>query len=174
MLLPVQHRDGATEPIVTLAHLDGLDLRHADDGWHGIWQVDGVTHQFWLPQAVPDAPAIYGTFSPIDAFHDLRSHAARRLGRSLRGRAPGRDFRKMPAQLRHFHILSLRALDAHQRGESYRSIAEVLLRFHGSKEDWESDPRKNQARRLVSNGLKMMRDGHRLLLHYPIKPVSPK
>lgn len=174
MLLPVQHKEGATEPIVTLAHLDGLDLRHATDGWHGIWQVDGVTHQFWLPESDPDTPAIYETVSRIDAFHDLRSNAAYRLGRSLRGRAPGRDFRKMPAQLRRFHILSLRALDAHQRGESYRTIAEVLLGFRGTKEDWESDPRKNQIRQLVSNGLKMMRGGYRLLLHYPIKPTSPK
>lgn len=75
----------------------------------------------------------------------------------------------MPTQLRRFHILSLRALDARLRGESYRVIAEVLLGFHGTKEDWEGDPRKNQARRLVAHGLKMMRGGYRLLLHYPIK-----
>ena len=75
----------------------------------------------------------------------------------------------MPAQLRRFHILSLRALDARLRGESYRTIAEVLLGFRGSKEDWEVDPRKNQARRLVAHGLKMMRGGYRLLLHYPIR-----
>lgn len=170
MLLPVQHRAGATEPIVTLAQLDGLDLRHAADGWHGIWQVGGTTHQFWLPDANPDVPAIYGTFEVTDAFHDLRVYAGQRLTRSLKGRSPGRDFRGLPAQLRRFHILSLRALDAHQRGESYRTIAEVLLGFRGSKEDWESDPRKNQVRRLVSNGLKMMHGGYRVLLHYPIKP----
>lgn len=76
----------------------------------------------------------------------------------------------MPAQLRRFHIQSLRALDASQRGESYRSIAEVLLGFRGLKEDWEGDPRKNQVRRLVRNGLKMMLGGYRVLLHYPIKP----
>ncbi len=170
MLKPVEHHEGATEPIVMLAHLDGLDLRHADDGWHGVWQVDGVTHQFWLLEAAPDAAAFYTATLPMDSFLELRAHAARRFWRSLNGRAPGPDFRTMPAQLRHFHILSLRALDARQRGESYRSTAEVLLRFHGSKEDWESDPRKNQVRRLVNNGLKMMRGGYRLLLHYPIKP----
>lgn len=75
----------------------------------------------------------------------------------------------MPAQLRRFHILSLRALDARLWDESYRTIAEVLLGFRGTKEDWEVDPRKNQARRLVAHGLKMMRGGYRLLLHYPIK-----
>lgn len=170
MLLPVQHRDGATEPIVTLTQLDGLDLRHAADGWHGIWQVDGVTHQFWLPDGAPDLPALYGSFAVMDAFHDLRTHAAQRLRRALSGRPPGRDFRALPAQFRCFHILSLRALDAHQRDESYRSIAEVLLGFHGSKEDWEGDPRKNQVRRLVSNGLKIMLGGYRALLYYPIKP----
>jgi len=165
----VQHHDGETEPVITLAHLDGLDLREAADGWHGIWQVDGVAHQFWLPQAVPDAAAFYGTFLPMDDFYDLRSHAARRLCRSLKGRSPGPDFRALPAQLRQWHILSLRALDARLRGESYRTIAEVLLGFSGTKEDFEGDPRKNKARRLVAHGIKMMRGGYRLLLHYPIK-----
>jgi len=53
--------------------------------------------------------------------------------------------------------------------QSYRSIAEILLGFRGTKEDFESDPRKNKARRLVSHGIKMMRGGYRLLLHYPVK-----
>lgn len=75
----------------------------------------------------------------------------------------------LPDQLRQWHILSLRALDARLRGESYRSIAEILLGFRGTKEDFESDPRKNKARRLVSHGIKMMRGGYRLLLHYPVK-----
>ena len=60
MLSPVEHKDGDTEPILMLAHLAGLDLRRAGDGWHGIWQVDGVKHQFWLPEAVPDAGASAG------------------------------------------------------------------------------------------------------------------
>lgn len=165
----MQHCGGETEPIITLAHLDGLDLRQAADGWHGIWQVDGVAHQFWLPHAVPDAAAFYGTFLPVDDLYDLRAHAARRLVRSLKGRSPGPDFRALPAQLRQWHILSLRALDARLRGESYRTIAEVLLGFHGTKEDFEVDPRKNKARRLVAHGIKMMRGGYRLLLQYPIK-----
>lgn len=169
-LAPVRHHHGETEPIITLAHLDGLDLREAADGWHGIWQVDGVAHQFWLPHAVPDAAALYATVLPADAFYDLRSHAARRLVRAFCGHQPGRDFRTLPAQLRQWHILSLRALDARLRGESYRAIAEALLGFSGTKEDFEVDPRKNKARRLVAHGIKMMRGGYRLLLHYPIKP----
>ena len=168
MLSPVEHKDGNTEPILTLARLAGLDLRRAVDGWHGIWQVDGVTHQFWLPEAVPDS-AFYAVTLPMDSFLELRAHAARRFWRSLNGRPPGPDFRTIPAQLRQWHILSLRALDARLRRESYRTIAEVLLGFCGTKEDFENDPRKNKVRRLVAHGIKMMRGGYRLLLHYPIK-----
>lgn len=169
MLSPINHKDGDAEPILTLAHLDGLDLRRAVDGWHGIWQVDGVAHQIWLPDVVSDTTASYVVTLPMDTFLELRAHAVRRFWRSLNGRAPGPDFRTLPAQLRQWHILSLRALDARLRGESYRTVAEVLLGFRGTKEDFESDPRKNKARRLVAHGIKMMRGGYRLLLHYPIK-----
>lgn len=169
MLSPVERRDSETDIIVTLAHLDGLDLRLAADGWHGIWRVDGVTHQFWLPAAVPDAAAFYAATLPMDSFLELRAHAARRLCRSLTRRSPGPPFGILPDQLRQWHILSLRALDAKLRGESYRTIAEVLLGFRGNKEDFENDPRKNKARRLVAHGIRMMRGGYRLLLHYPVK-----
>lgn len=152
-----------------MAHLSSLDLRHAPDGWHGIWRVDGVTHQFWLPEAVRDAVAFYAVSLPMDSFLELRAHAARRFWRSLNGRPPGPDFPALPIQLRQRHILSLRALDARLRGESYRTITEVLLGFSGTKEDWEVDTRKNKTRRLVTHGIKMMRGGCRLLLHYPIK-----
>jgi hypothetical protein len=158
----------AAAPVALIA-LDGLDLRHADDGWHGIWQVDGTTHQFWLTEAPPDMAADFVVTLPLDALFELRAHAARRFWRALNGRNPGHAFRAMPDQLRQFHILSLRALDAHLRGESYRTIAEVLLGFHGAKEDWEIDPRKNQSRRLVAHGLRMMHGGYRILLHYPVK-----
>ncbi|WP_425349437.1 MULTISPECIES: DUF2285 domain-containing protein [Phyllobacteriaceae] len=154
---------------IALTQLDGLDLRQSDDGWHGVWQADGVTHQFWLVHAPSEVATFYAVILPLDALLELRVHAARRFWRALNGRAPGPDFRAMPAQLRRFHILSLRALDARQRGESYRTIAKVLLGFRGTKEDWENDPRKNQARRLVAHGLSMMKGGYRLLLHYPIK-----
>ncbi|WKW52064.1 DUF2285 domain-containing protein [Rhodomicrobium lacus] len=170
MLSPAEHRDGETEPMIVLAHLDGLELRQAEDGWHGIWQADGVTHQFWLRNTVPDAAAFYAASLPMDSYLEMRAHAVRRLWRALTGRPPGADFRALPAQLRQWHILSLRALDARLRGESYRAIAEVLLGFHGSKEDWEIDPRKNKVRRLVAHGVKMMRGGYRVLLHYPVRP----
>lgn len=132
-----------------------------------------MAHQLWLPKAVPDAATLYVARLPFDSFMELRSHAARRLWRSVKRRPPGPPFGELPDQLRQWHILSLRALDARMRGESYRAIAEVLLGFRGTKEDFESDPRKNKARRLVAHSLKMMKGGYRLLLHYPIRPPRP-
>ena len=169
MLSSIEPKDDETEPVVALAHLDGLDLRRAPDGWHGIWQVDGIAHQFWLPEAVPDAAALYAVTLPMDGLLELRLHAARSLWRSLTRRSPGPPTGILPAQLRQWHILSLRARDARLRGESYRTLADVLLGCRGTKEDFESDPRKNKARRLVAHGIKMMRGGYRLLLHYPVK-----
>lgn len=172
MLSPVEQRGDGREILVALAHLDGLDLRRAEDGWHGIWRVDGAAHQFWLPHTVPDAAAFYAVTLPMDAFLELRAHAARRLWRSLTQRPPGPPIGILPSQLRQWHILSLRALDARLRGESYRTIAEVLLGFRGTKEDFESDPSKSKSRRLVTHGIRMMRGGYRLLLHYPVKPLK--
>lgn len=56
--------DGAIS--IALARLDGLDLREADDGWHGIWRVDGISHQFWLADPMPDAAGIYEVRLPMD------------------------------------------------------------------------------------------------------------
>lgn len=161
-------RQSAAAP-VDLTHLPGLDLRRAADGWHGVWRAGGIVHQFWLTEVPSDGAVTYAMTLPFDALFELRAHAARRLWRALNGRLPGRPFRAMPDQLRELHILTLRALDARQRGESYRTIAEVLLGFHGTKTDWESDPRKNKARRLVASGQRLMRGGYRTLLYYPIK-----
>jgi len=161
-------RGSAAAP-VDLTHLPGLDLRRADDGWHGARRAGGIVHQFWLTEMPSEAAAVYTLTLPFDALFELRAHAARRLWRTLNDRSPGGPFRATPDQLREFHILTLRALDARQCGESYRTIAEALLGFHDTKTDWEGDPRKNKARRLVASGQRMMRGGYRTLLHYPIK-----
>lgn len=172
ILSPVENVCLETERLIALAGLEGLDLRRAPDGWHAIWRIAGMEHQFWLPQGAIDAAAFYAAILPMDEFMELRAHAARRLWRCLTGRSPGPDIRTMPAQLRHWHLLSLRALDARLHGESYRAVAEVLLGFRGNKEDFEIDPRKNKARRLVAHGIRMMSGGYRLLLHYPVKSGS--
>lgn len=38
MLSLVGHEDIAADLPITFARLDGLDLRRAADGWHGVWQ----------------------------------------------------------------------------------------------------------------------------------------
>lgn len=71
MLSQAEREHSDTQPVISLAHLDGLDLRRAPDGWHGIWQVEGATHQFWLPDATPDAAACYVLVLPMDMFLDV-------------------------------------------------------------------------------------------------------
>lgn len=169
MLTPaLSATDGASLPL-TLPRLNDVDLRQAEDGWHGVWRANGVTHQFWLEETPPDMGAAYVVTLPLDALFELRIHSARRFWRNLTGRPPGGAFRAMPDQLRQHHTLSLRALDARLAGMSYRGIAEALLGFGGDKTDWDSDPRKNKTRRLVAAGLHMMRGGYRDLLNYPVK-----
>lgn len=172
-LTPAHASDELTITPIDLARLDGLDLRQADDGWHGIWRSGDITHQFWLSDGSPDDAAPYAVYLPMDDFFELRAHAARRFWRALNGRPPGPAFRTMPDQLRYYLVLCLRALDAKLGGASYRTIAEVLLGFRGTKEDWENDRRKSQARRMVAKGMNMMRGGYKSLLHYPIKQPKP-
>jgi hypothetical protein len=167
-LTPVDHLDGDTEPIDLAAHIRKLDLRQAADGWHCLWRTRGVTHELWLAADTLDVTVFCIAPLPWDVVRELRLHAVRSFWRSYKGKAPGREYRPLPATIRDWHTLSLRALDARQRDESYRTIAEVLLGFRGTKEDWESDSRKNQARRLAENGMDMMLGGYPLLLRYPI------
>jgi len=74
----------------------------------------------------------------------------------------------MPAQLREIAYLTLRRstrASARELSDHRRSSPG----FRGTKTDWESDPRKNKARRLVASGQRMIAGGYRTLLHYPIK-----
>ncbi len=94
---------------------------------------------------MPDAAALYVITLSMDGLLELSLHAARRLWRSLTRSSPGPPTGVLLGQLRQWHILSLRVLDARLRGESYRTIAEVLLGFRGTKEDFEDDGRRNKA-----------------------------
>lgn len=154
---------------INLMHLPGLDARPAGDGWHGFCQRADVGLQFWMRDLPIDAAATYAVTLYCDAFFELRLHAARRLWRILSDRPPGSPYREMPTQFRRLNILRLRAVDGRRAGASYRKLAEVLLNFHGSKEDFESDPRKNKVRRLAADGDALVHDGYRVFLYYPIK-----
>ncbi|WP_237154121.1 DUF2285 domain-containing protein [Oryzibacter oryziterrae] len=155
---------------ISLPTLSGLDARAAEDGkWHGLWRSAEVDHQFWLSDPPPGTKTAYVVILPVDALLEHRAEAVLRFWRTLTGRPNGERHHALPAQTRDRHILILRALDGRTDGASYRKIAETLLGFHGSKTDWESDPRKNQTRRLVADGTHYVRGGYRELLCYPIR-----
>lgn len=168
-----QATDRADDPAampVDLTSLANLNLRAAVDGaWHGAWRLADAAHQFWFLDAPSVVASSYVVMLPLDALTELRVEAVQRFWRALVGRSAGPRHFDLPPQTRRRHVLILRALDGRTEGASYRKIAEVLLGFQGSKADWESDPRKNQARRLVADGLHYEHGGYRDLLHYPVR-----
>ncbi|MCI1141445.1 DUF2285 domain-containing protein [Sphingomonas sp. WKB10] len=155
---------------IRLSELPGIDVRVSTDGiWHGVWRTIGAEHRFQLAVPPPSKAATYIVVLPLDRLLELRADAVVRFWLALQGRPPGDRRHVLPAQTRARLILVLRALDGRLDGASYRDIARVLLGFRGSKADWDSDPRKNQARRLVADGLRLMRGGYRDLLVYPVR-----
>ena len=167
---PHDDTDPATMPVdmAALADLD-TDADAAVDGtWHGLWRSAGTAHQFWLSEPLPRGPNAYCVILPFDMLLELRVAALLRFWRALQHRPAGDWRHELPPQSRDRHILTLRALDGRLDGASYRQIAEALLGFRGRKADWEADPRKNQTRRLVTDGLRYMHGGYRDLLRYPV------
>ena len=162
--------DDPTTMSVDLTHLPGLDIRASVDGaWHGLWRLADAAHQFWMVDTPATVMASYFVVLPLDALFELRSEAVLRFWRTLAGRPVGERPHDLPPQTRDRHILILRAIDGRRDGASYRQIAETLLGFHGNKAVWEADPRKNQTRRLVADGLRYMHGGYRDLLRYPLR-----
>lgn len=131
--------------------------------------IAGAAHQFWFTDVPSVVAASYVVMLPLDALTELRAEAVLRFWRALAGRPPGPRHFDLPPHTRSRHILILRAIDSRTDSGSYRKIAETLLGFRGNKADWESDPRKNQARRLVADGTHYVRGGYRDLLHYPVR-----
>lgn len=162
----------ADDPAVMPINLAGLPdlIARLDDGdaWQGFWRSGASSHQFWLPTRPLDGRTTYVVILPLDKLLELRAEAVVRLWRTLVGRSEGRRAHDFPQQTRHRHILMLRAFDGRAAGVSYRKLAEVLLGFRGTKADWDSDPCKNQVRRLVADGRYYVRGGYRDLLCYPI------
>lgn len=161
---------GLADMPINLAALPDLIARLDDgDAWHGFWQPGASAHQFWLPTCPTDGCTTYVVILPFDKLLELRAEAMLRLWRALVGRHEGRWAHDFPQQTRDRHILMLRAFDGRAAGASYRKLAEALLGFRGRKADWDSDPRKNQVRRLVADGRYYVRGGYRDLLLYPIR-----
>ncbi|APH56881.1 Hypothetical protein GbCGDNIH6_8229 [Granulibacter bethesdensis] len=155
---------------ICLSELPSLDVRVSLDGtWHGVWRTIGADHRFHLAIPPPGEAAPYIVVLPLDRLLELRADAVVRFWLALRGRPPRNRRHDLPPQTRARLILVLRALDGRLTGASYRDIAKVLLGFRGGKADWDSDPRKNQVRRLVADGLRFLHGGYRDLLVYPVR-----
>lgn len=71
----------------------------------------------------------------------------------------------LPVQRHRRLTLSLRALDGHLAGASYRAIATVLFgAVRVAAESWKTASVRDRTIRLVRGGIQLMRRGYRALL----------
>ncbi|WP_445219676.1 DUF2285 domain-containing protein [Bradyrhizobium sp. Pa8] len=154
-----------------LADLAPDSIRQAADGWHAVLRIHGSQHHLWLKQA-PRLGAAYTIELPIyDADFEIRAHASLRLWRAINRRSPRPPIDQLSAQRRRRLALTLRALDGHMDGGSYRAIAEVLFGPRRiSEQAWKTHALRSRVIRLVRAGLALTRDGYRALL----RPSSRK
>ncbi|WP_420846627.1 DUF2285 domain-containing protein [Methylocystis parvus] len=144
----------------TPSHWPDLRKRlRTKDGEHLILGTGRNQHQLWLPdpprEGTPLAAAI-----PHDKMTPHRIEAAMNFWRFAGGRArPARPLRDSRL------VNTLRALDGHLSGASYRVIAQCLF---GSAwidaEPWKSSSIRDVTIRLVRNGVALMRGGYRKFL----------
>jgi len=140
-----------------------LATRQATDGVDAILTAEGGEHRLWLPEPLSDG-APMAALIVLDDDTPRRVDAVLRLWRHLR-RKPGNARQKLTVQQRQRLILSLRALDGHLAGASYRTIATVLFghaRLAG--EPWEASSIRDRTIRLVRGGVRLMRHGYHALL----------
>nr|WP_246754294.1 DUF2285 domain-containing protein [Bradyrhizobium diazoefficiens] len=154
-------RQSASELLFDLA---AGQVRRAPDGWHAVLRIGSAEHRLWS-KGPPVVGASYAAELSFDGDFDARAYAARRLWRAMNGRAPGPAFHQLSKQRRERLSAAIRALDAHNAGGSYRTIAEALF---GKKRipdrAWKTHDLRNRTVRLVQGGLALMRGGYRKLL----------
>ncbi|WP_156439462.1 DUF2285 domain-containing protein [Bradyrhizobium valentinum] len=156
--------------MLPLAERASGSIRQATDGWHAVLRIQGAQHHLWLKEP-PQLGVSYAAELPLDTDFEIRAHASHRLWRAVNGRPPGPAFHQFSAQRRERLALSLRALDGHIDGASYRVIAGVLFgRERIAERDWETHDLRSRTIRLVRAGLALMRGGYRALL----RPSSRK
>lgn len=106
---------------------------------------------------------------PLDANFPARAAAAARLWRVAMSRPSRRTSIPINSQRRQRLALMLRALDAHQCGETYRSIARAL--FGATRvpagSAWKTHDLRDRTIRLVRTGVRLMRGGYLDLLRHP-------
>jgi hypothetical protein len=117
--------------------------------------------------ASPTDPA--AVIVPLDADFPARAAAAARLWRIAMSRPARRSSDSISSQRRQRLALILRALDAHQGGETYRDIARALFgaRRIPAGSAWKTHDVRDRTIRLVRTGLRLMRGGYLDLLRHP-------
>ena len=136
-------RGSAAAP-VDLTHLPGLDLRRADDGWHGLWRAGGIVHQFWLAQEPSDTIAAYTATLPLEETGfslndetrfpfsgDWRTDFSPATGRRYATSSPGTA---LSQQTRGDVQADLQQLDAFQRGTTVADMVREIPE-HASPND---------------------------------------
>jgi hypothetical protein len=107
---------------------------------------------------------------PLDANFPARAAAAARLWRLAMSRpSRRRSWDRISSQRSQRLALTLRALDAHQSGETYRTIART---FFGATRvpagsSWKTHDIRDRTIRLVRAGIRLMRGGYLDLLRHP-------
>ena len=105
-------------------------------------------------------------FCPLDDNLPIRATAALRLwARMAEQPNQPEDPLALTRQRRERLVLTVRALDGHLAGASYREIAEVLFGTRRiESETWKTSSLRDRTIRLVKGGIDLMRAGYRRLL----------
>jgi hypothetical protein len=110
ILSPVENDTDETVPVVTLAHLEGLKLRRAADGWH-------ASEGRWRHLSSLASRRHAGCRHPLRRAVALGRHhggsSARHLWRSVARPPPGLPFGEQPCQLRQLWNLGYLRGDIH-------------------------------------------------------------
>lgn len=130
-----------------------------NDGEHLIVGTGRNQYQLWLPDPPHEGEPLAAVI-PHDKMTPHRAEAAMDFWRFTRGHA------KLASPLRHARLINtLRALDGHLSGASYRVIAECLFgSARVDAEPWKSSSVRDATIRLVRNGVALMRGGYRKFL----------
>lgn len=136
--------------------------RSAHDGEHIIVGLGREEHQLWLPDP-PTEGASLAAIIKLDKDASRRAEAAMGFLRLANGQRARSDPRRRAVSDRAKN--TLRALDGHLRGASYRVIAEIVFGpSRAAAEPWKTSSVRDATIRLVRRGVALMRGGYRDIL----------
>jgi hypothetical protein len=146
--------------------------RRAEDGDY--WLIDDPAGR--LPIVLiggATAATLVAAVAPLDGDLPARADAAVGFWRLLNGQQRRCPSRRLTQQRRQRFRLTLRALDAHLAGETYRAIAQGLFGHERVPTGrwWKTHDLRDRTIRLVRAGVALMRGGYLGLLRVPHRPA---